>query len=49
MLGDTAVAVNPKDSRYKDLIGKVVNLPLTDRQIPIIADEYVDQDFGVGA
>ena len=48
MLGDTAVAVNPKDSRYKDLIGKVVNLPLTDRQIPIIADEYVDQDFGSG-
>ena len=48
MLGDTAVAVNPKDSRYKDLIGKVVNLPLTDRSIPIIADEYVDQDFGSG-
>ena len=48
MLGDTAVAVNPKDSRYKDLIGKVVNLPLADRQIPIIADEYVDQDFGSG-
>ena len=48
MLGDTAVAVNPKDSRYKDLIGKVVNLPLADRPIPIIADEYVDQDFGSG-
>ncbi len=48
MLGDTAVAVNPKDSRYKDLIGKVVNLPLTNRSIPIIADEYVDQDFGSG-
>jgi len=48
MLGDTAVAVNPKDSRYKDLIGKVVNLPLADRLIPVIADEYVDQDFGSG-
>ncbi len=48
MLGDTAVAVNPKDERYQDLIGKMVLLPLTDRQIPIIADDYVDQEFGTG-
>ncbi|ONI42278.1 valine--tRNA ligase [Candidatus Epulonipiscium fishelsonii] len=48
MLGDTAVAVNPKDDRYKDLVGKMVKLPLTDREIPIIADEYVDMDFGTG-
>ena len=49
MLGDTAVAVNPKDDRYKDLIGKKILLPLTDREIPIIADEYVDAEFGTGA
>jgi len=49
MLGDTAVAVNPKDERYSDLIGKMVALPLTDREIPIIADEYVDAEFGTGA
>ncbi len=49
MLGDTAVAVNPKDARYKDLIGKNVALPLTGREIPIIADEYVDAEFGTGA
>ncbi|MBM4402242.1 MAG: valine--tRNA ligase, partial [Candidatus Cloacimonetes bacterium] len=49
MLGDTAVAVNPKDKRYKNLIGKVVNLPLVDREIPIIADERVDPKFGTGA
>lgn len=49
MLGDTAVAVNPKDERYKDLIGKTIALPLTDREIPIIADEYVDSEFGTGA
>src|SRR5436190_173604 len=49
MLGDTAVAVNPKDERYKDLIGKVIALPLTDREIPIVADEYVDAEFGTGA
>ena len=48
MLGDTAVAVNPKDKRYKNLIGKEIELPLTNRVIPIIADEYVDQDFGSG-
>ncbi|QYO66650.1 valine--tRNA ligase [Leptolyngbya sp. 7M] len=49
MFGDTAVAVNPKDDRYKDLIGKIIALPLTDRKIPIIADEYVDAEFGTGA
>ena len=48
MLGDTAVAVHPDDKRYKDLIGREVILPLTDRKIPIIADEYVDQEFGTG-
>lgn len=49
MLGDTAVAVNPKDSRYTHLIGKNVKLPLTGRLIPIVADEYVDMEFGTGA
>ena len=49
MLGDTAVAVNPKDERYKDLIGKTIALPLTDREIPIVGDEYVDPEFGTGA
>ncbi|NNE98798.1 MAG: valine--tRNA ligase, partial [Pyrinomonadaceae bacterium] len=49
MLGDTAVAVNPNDQRFKDLIGKTVDLPLTGRQIPIISDEYVDMEFGTGA
>ncbi|MFP4658358.1 MAG: valine--tRNA ligase, partial [Desulfonatronovibrionaceae bacterium] len=48
MLGDTAVAVNPADERYSDLPGKNVLLPLTGRKIPIIADEYVDMDFGTG-
>ncbi len=48
MLGDTAVAVNPKDKRYKDLIGKTVILPFVNREIPIIADEYVDLEFGSG-
>jgi len=48
MLGDAALAVNPDDERYKDLIGKVVELPLCDRQIPIIADDYVDPEFGTG-
>ncbi|MEK7723379.1 MAG: valine--tRNA ligase, partial [Acidobacteriota bacterium] len=48
MLGDTAVAVNPNDERYQDLIGKFVLLPLTNRKIPIIADEYVDSEFGTG-
>ncbi|KPL06295.1 valine--tRNA ligase [bacterium SM23_57] len=49
MLGDTAVAVNPSDQRYKHLVGKMVNLPLTDRQIPIIADDYPDPESGTGA
>lgn len=49
MLGDTAVAVNPNDERYKSLIGKFVKLPLTNREIPIIADEYVEMEFGTGA
>ena len=48
MLGDTAVAVHPEDRRYRHLIGKKVRLPLADRLIPVIADEYVDQDFGTG-
>ncbi len=48
MLGDTAVAVNPADDRYKSLIGGEVDLPLTGRRIPIIADEYVDREFGTG-
>ncbi len=48
MLGDTAVAVHPDDERYQNIIGKKVKLPLTDREIPIIADEYVDPEFGSG-
>ena len=48
MLGDSAVAVHPDDERYAHLIGKYVNLPLVDRAIPIIADNYVDQSFGTG-
>jgi valyl-tRNA synthetase len=48
MLGDTAVAVHPEDARYRHLAGKTVRLPLTNREIPIIADEYVDPDFGTG-
>ncbi|ADU92449.1 valine--tRNA ligase [Taylorella equigenitalis] len=48
MLGDVAVMVHPEDERYKHLIGKFVSLPLTSRQIPIIADEYVDMEFGTG-
>ncbi len=48
MLGDTAVAVNPADERFKDIIGQVVKLPLTDRVIPIIADDFVDKEFGTG-
>lgn len=48
MLGDTAVAVHPEDSRFKHLIGQEVHLPLCDRTIPIIADEYVDKEFGSG-
>ena len=49
MLGDTGIAVNPNDERYKDLIGKTVLLPITQREIPIFADEYVDMGFGTGA
>lgn len=49
MLGDTAVAVHPEDERYKHLVGKEVELPLTGRTIPIITDEYVDKEFGTGA
>ena len=48
MLGDTAVAVHPDDERYKHLVGKMVKLPLTDREIPIVADSYVEMDFGTG-
>ncbi len=48
MLGDTAVAVHPEDERYKDMIGKKVRLPLTEREIPVIADQYVDKEFGSG-
>ncbi|MFC6163389.1 valine--tRNA ligase [Lactiplantibacillus dongliensis] len=48
LMGDTAVAVNPSDDRYKDLVGKNVILPLADREIPIIADAYVDPEFGTG-
>ncbi len=48
MLGDTAVAVNPNDDRYKKYIGKTVTLPLVGREIPVIADEYVDMEFGTG-
>jgi valyl-tRNA synthetase len=49
MLGDTAVAVHPEDTRYKHLIGKSVILPITNREIPIVADDYVDMEFGSGA
>ncbi|WP_040228969.1 valine--tRNA ligase [Bhargavaea cecembensis] len=49
MLGDTAVAVHPDDERYKDLIGKTVILPIVGREIPIVADDYVEMDFGSGA
>ncbi|MFW6035067.1 MAG: valine--tRNA ligase [Halothermotrichaceae bacterium] len=48
MLGDTAVAVHPGDDRYKDLVGKKIVLPLMDREIPVIADEFVDKEFGTG-
>ena len=49
MLGDLAVAVNPEDERYKDLVGKTLILPLMNREIPIIADDYVEMEFGTGA
>ncbi len=48
MLGDTAIAVHPEDERYQELIGKTVVLPLVDKEIPIIADDYVDMEFGAG-
>ncbi len=48
LLGDTAVAVNPNDDRYKDLIGKTLILPIVHREIPVVADEYVEMDFGTG-
>ncbi|MGH9882569.1 MAG: valine--tRNA ligase, partial [Pyrinomonadaceae bacterium] len=49
MLGDTAVAVNPKDERYRNLVGATLLLPLTGREIPVVADEFVDAEFGTGA
>ncbi len=48
MFGDTAVAVHPSDTRYADLVGKTLKLPLTNREIPVVADEYVDPEFGTG-
>ena len=48
MLGDTAVAVNPEDERYQDIVGKMLKVPRTDREIPVIADPYVDKEFGTG-
>ena len=48
MFGDVAVAVNPEDERYKDIVGKTLSLPLTDREIPIIADSFVELGFGTG-
>ena len=48
LFGDQAVAVHPEDERYKSLVGKMLKLPLTDREIPVIADEYVDREFGSG-
>ncbi len=48
MLGDTAVAVHPEDKRYRHLVGKTITLPLTDREVPIIADDHVDPEFGTG-
>jgi valyl-tRNA synthetase len=49
MLGDTAVAVHPEDERYRDLVGQTLRLPLTGREIPVVADDFVDQEFGTGA
>src|SRR3712207_3725920 len=48
-LGDTAVAVHPDDERYRDLVGKTLRLPLIEREIPVVADEHVDPEFGTGA
>ena len=49
ILGDTAIAVNPKDERYKKLVGRTALVPLINRRIPIIADDYVEMEFGTGA
>ena len=49
MLGDTAIVVNPNDEKIKDVIGKTVILPIVGRELPILADEYVDIEFGSGA
>ena len=49
LLGDTAIAVHPDDERYKDLVGKMVLLPIVNKEIPIVADSYVDKEFGTGA
>ena len=48
LLGDTAVAVNPNDDRYRDAVGKTVTLPIVGREIPVVADDYVEMDFGTG-
>ena len=48
MLGDAALAVNPEDERYAAYVGKTVFIPIIDREIPVISDEYVDQSFGTG-
>ncbi len=48
MLGDTAVAVNPSDERYAHLVGQTLDLPFTGRQIPIVADDHVEKEFGTG-
>ena len=48
MLGDTAVAVHPEDARYRERVGKMLVLPLVNKEIPLIADEYVEMDFGTG-
>ena len=49
LIGDTAVAVNPNDERFKHLIGKKLILPLVNKEIPIVGDDYVDMEFGTGA
>ena len=49
MLGDTGVCVTPADERYKDMVGKTVTLPIMNREIPIVADDYADLEFGTGA
>ena len=49
MLGDTGVAVHPADERYKDLVGKTEILPIMNKEIPVVADEFVEKEFGTGA